>query len=279
MINKTIFQEKELIWTGIAGIAIGLICIIPFLLYGDPIPPEGKWSKVITFDLAIGVFALTTAILLPFIGLNEQQRKKFVYSLIGSFWFAYLVETIQNIRGFDPRFTKAGQLSDRLIGISLGLDALIMIVCVVYLLIVLFRQANPKYKAFHLSMRYACLSVLLAFAGGIWMTILQGRITPSGVNIMILHFVGLHGYQAIPMIGWFVTQGAFSASAAKRWVHVGGSAWNLFCVFLFVQTGLGYDAFQLAIPLLLAGIALLIWAVIICYTGQQFLRERRKQSV
>lgn len=276
MLHKGIFQEKGLLWTGIFGIVVGFICIIPFLLFGDPIPPEGKWSKVITFDLAIGFFALTTAVVLPFIGLSDQQRKRFVYPLIGSFWFAYLVETIQNIRGFDPRFSKAGQLSDRLLGLSLGLDSLIIIGCLVYLMILIFRQKNPNLIAFHLSMRYACLSIMLAFAGGIWMTILQGRVTISGVDIMILHFVGFHGYQAIPLIGWFVTQGGFSTASAKRWVHVGGSAWLLFCLLLFVQTALGYSAFQLAVPLLFASLALMVWAVTFCYTGQQVLRERRK---
>src|SRR4051812_26617830 len=117
-------KEKGLVWTGCIGIVLGLICTVFYLIHGNAIPPEGEWTKAITFDLAIGIFSLTIAVLLPYLQINPKQRKIFVYSLIITFWIAYVIETIQNARGFDPRFTDAGEMSDNLIGLFLGVDSI-----------------------------------------------------------------------------------------------------------------------------------------------------------
>lgn len=272
MSMKSIYQkEKGLVWTGLAGIVLGLICIIFYLIQGDVIPPEGKWSKAISFDLAVGIFTLTTAICLPFVEMTPKQTKWFVYPIISSFWIAYAIETIQNARGFDPRFTKVGAVYDKLIGLFLGLVSIVMILSLVYFMIVIFKQKNSSFPHILLSLRYACLSIMLAFISGIWMTILLDRVTPDGVNIMVLHFVGFHGYQAIPIIGWLVSKANLSSTVSKKIVHASGISWIIFTLALFVQSVLGYSIYQFSIILVIAGLALGIWAVLAIYSFIQYL--------
>ncbi|SHE51254.1 hypothetical protein SAMN05444392_101789 [Seinonella peptonophila] len=268
-------NEKGLMWTGLLGILIGLLCIIFYLAFGNVIPPEGKWTKAITFDLAISVFAITTALLLPFVQLKPKQRKWFVYPLIASFLIGYLIETIQNARGFDPRFTKAGMPFDQMISLSLGIDSLIMIICLVYLMVLIFKQKNNSNKLMLLSLRYGFMSIMAALVSGIWMIALQGRITSLHVDVMPLHFVGFHGYQAVPIIGWLLSFANLPLPRAKRRIHIGGIAWLAVWFFLLLQFTFGYPLEQPTEWMLLAGISLAIWLWVTFYSLSDYVKNRR----
>lgn len=271
-------KEKGFVWTGLIGILLGLVGITFFLIQGNEIPPEGKWTKMFTFNLAIGVFALTTAIVAPYVRMTSKQRKRFSYSLIASFLIGYAIETIQNMRGFDPRFTKEGTLWDIIMGIILGLDSILLMASVVYFMVIIFKQKDPQNHPFHLSLRYAILSNLFGFLSGIWMSLLMGRMTAEGVDIMILHFVGFHGYQAIPLIGWLINQAKSRKSSA---VHIGGIAWIGFCFALFLQSALGYPFYQLTSVSLLSAGFLGIYGLAALYSFRQCLnnRKRRKKEI
>lgn len=269
-------KEKGFFWTGLVGIVLGLIGIIFLLTQGNEIPPEGEWTKAITFDLAIGIFSLTIAVLLPFIEMNSKQRKWFVYPLIASFWIAYAIETIQNARGFDPRFTTEGLPIDRIIGLILGIDSVLIMLCMGYFMVIVFQKSVGEYPLLLLSIRYACLSILFAFFSGMWMIALQGRMTPDGLDIMVLHFVGFHGFQAIPVVGWFMDKRNRSSSVAtKKIVHMSGIAWLVFCLLLLVQVTLGYSVYQFSFILVLAILAFVVWVFTAIYSFIQYIQQEK----
>jgi hypothetical protein len=193
--------------------------------------------------------------------MKPQQRRRFAYPLIFSFWFAYAIETIQNARGFDPRFTKAGLLYDQLNGMTLVIVALVIFVYLVYFMIVVFKKKNSNHPLLLLSIRYASLSIMLALLVGVWMSVLEGRMTPDGVSIMVLHFVGFHGFQAIPIVGWFASKADLSSTNAKKVIHISGIAWLIFGSCLFVQTMLGYSIYDFSVALVFAGLALGLWCL------------------
>jgi hypothetical protein len=259
-------KEKALIWTGLFGIVLGLIGIVFYLVNGNEIPPEGKWTKAITFDLAIGIFSLTLAVLLPYMQVSDRQRNWFVYPLIVTFWVAYAIETIQNARGYDPRFTQAGTSIDGFLGKLLGVDSMFIVISLVYFLVLVLKQKRSDYSLIVLAARYGAFSILIAIFAGIWMIIYaivamtSGAPKPEMPSQMAIHFIGFHGLQAIPIIGWLAAYTTnLSAKKARMQIHIGGIAWLLVGISLFVQTAVGFHAFDFTGYLVIAMIAFIIW--------------------
>jgi hypothetical protein len=197
--------------------------------------------------------------------IRVRQRKWLVYPLLVTFWLAYAIETIQNARGFDPRFTQAGTLIDRIIGMSLGVISVFIVISLVYFMVLLFKQKQSDFPLILLAMRYGSLSVMLAIIAGIWMivytiiVIYSGHLKPEMPNQMLLHFIGFHGLQAIPVIGWLVMHASLPIEKAKIHVHMGGIAWLLVGVSLFVQIATGHEVYDFTVYLMAALLALLVW--------------------
>jgi hypothetical protein len=284
---KDIYEkENALIWTGLFGIVVGLIGIVFYLINGNEIPPEGKWTKTITFDLAIGIFSLTLAVLLPYMQVSDRQRKWFVYPLLVTFWIAYAIETIQNARGYDPRFTEAGTDIDRLIGIFLGVDSVFIVISLVYFLVLVLIQNKGDYSFIVLAARYSAFSILIAIFAGIWMIIHAQAVMNSGApkpempNQMMLHFIGFHGLQAIPIIGWFATYTTdLSDKKARMQIHIGGIAWLFVGISLFVQSAVGYLTFDFTGYLVIAMIAFIVWFYQVATSFILFFKQwKRKES-
>ncbi|MCH5585762.1 hypothetical protein MK805_12495 [Shimazuella sp. AN120528] len=281
VIKNIYTKEKGLVWTGCTGIVLSLLCVVFYLFYGNEIPPEGEWTKAITFNLAIGIFSLTIAILFPYLKVSLKERKIVIYGLITTFWIAYLIETIQNARGFDPRFTHAGTLFDRLIGIFLGVDSIFIIASLVYFMVLVFRQDKNEYAAVRLAMRYACAALWIGFLSGIWM-IVQGVITgPQGEmpNQMVLHFIGFHGLQTISIIGWLMEYMKLPYQKAKQYVHLGGIAWLVLGISLLAQAIAGHDTFDFTPYLVTALIAAAVWFYQIATIGLQIFKNKNENGV
>jgi hypothetical protein len=283
---KNIYEkERVLVWTGLFGIVIGLLCILFYLINGNAIPPEGKWTKAITFNLAIGIFSLTLAVLLPYMQVSDRQRKWFVYPLIVTFWIAYAIETIQNARGYDPRFAVAGTKLDSLIGLFLGIDSVFIIISLVYFSVLVLKQKQSDYSLIVLATRYSLFSIFIAIFAGVWMIMYAQMIMNSGgskpemPNQMMLHFIGFHGLQAIPIIGWFATYTTnLSDKKAKMQIHIGGIAWLVVGISLFVQIAVGNHMFDFTAYLVIAMIAFINWFYQVTTSFIQFFNQQKTEG-
>lgn len=267
-------KEKGFVWAGLVGILLGLMAVFFFLLHGNDIPPEGKWTKVITFDLGIGIFSLTTAIVAPLIKMTARQRKWFNYTLITSIWVGYAIETVQNARGFDPRFTKVGMIWDHLAAMVFGVICILLAGCIVFALIRLFREKIGTDR-YNLSLRYAFLSNLLGVLSGVWMILIQGRVTGDGVDIMALHFIGFHGYQAVPMIAWLLNQRQDSIDQMQKAVHLAGWSWLSLYFFLLLHFVFGHSIVQMTFYSFAGAISLIIYGLVALYSLHQWVRTKK----
>lgn len=272
-------KEKGLVWTGCIGLILGFICMGLYLINGNEIPPEGEWTKAITFDLALGIFSLTIAGLLPYLSISQIERKVFVYSLIATFWIAYGIETIQNARGFDPRFSAAGASYDKVIGILLGVDSVFIIASLVYFMVLVFKQNNKDYPALLLAIRYACIALWIGFFSGIWMAVVGGAAGPEGEmpDQMALHFIGFHGLQTISIIGLLATYTKLSYENARKHVHVGGIAWLVLGLSLFIQAVAGYHTFDFTVYLVIALVAAVVWFYQVVTVGIRLFRMEKRE--
>jgi len=122
---RRMMETPALVVMGFVGIGLGLICLaVMFARGGVPIPPEGDLHKPATFNIAVGIYILTTALLLPSAGFSERGRKRWVRWNVGLFAYAYIIETVQVFRGLDPRFSRHGTPLDQIAGGVFFLTAL-----------------------------------------------------------------------------------------------------------------------------------------------------------
>ena len=107
-------QETWLLLTG-ARVLLAGICGIWVLLNGGPVSPDGDISKAFSFNAALGIFIISTAIILPVSGMRPRSKSIYRWCYIPLVLFSYFAETVQNFRGVDPRFVQNGSTFDHVI--------------------------------------------------------------------------------------------------------------------------------------------------------------------
>lgn len=252
--------ERSLVMIGLLGLALAGMIAVYIGFNGAAVGLEGDLHKAFSFDAAIGLFILSIAAIMPLAGLSPRKRKVIRISLIQGSLYSYAVETIQHFRGINPRFTREGTIADTILGALFGLESLVIIIVTVLIAISFFRKRRPDGRVLTvLGIRYAFLSTMLAFAGGVWMIALQGRYTGDEGNLIVSHGLGFHALQALPLLGLLLEHAQVDGKRARTILHAGSIAWTAALVLIILQTALGRTVFELAALPILAGILLLVW--------------------
>jgi hypothetical protein len=269
-------KEKGLILTGAFGVLLALLSLIFMLVKGNDVPPQGDWIKPITFNFAIGLFIMTTALILPLAKFSVKGHRFFCGMLITSSFYAYATETIQTYRGVDPRFGKGDFLTNQLPGMVFGAASITIVVLYVVLMVKFFsRKRLQERPLLIIGIRYGFIASMLGFSSGIWMIFLQNRITAAGGNIMTIHFLGFHGLQAIPLVAWFLERSGVPFSRSVRWVHVTAWLWYLAIGCMFLQTYQGHAITALTPAMIVCCVLLIGWFSILLHSLLRYAKERR----
>ncbi|MGZ4165040.1 MAG: hypothetical protein ACXVPK_13490 [Tumebacillaceae bacterium] len=254
--EKLFHGERALLISGLFGMCLGLVFGILVLVHGAKISPDGDLTKPFSFDLALGLFTVSTAAILPFANFSKRGRGVWRTVSLVTVWYSYAQESIQSLRGLNPRFTRFGTPIDGLLGAGFGLVSLTIIVLYVILAIKLFRAHNTR-QLMTLGIRYGMVAALLGFTAGLWMIALQGRYTGPTGNIIWLHGLAFHGLQAAPLIAWLLERSALEKAKAHKLLHTGGLVYLLLILLVAGQTILGRSLLEVA-PFPLAALATLL---------------------
>jgi hypothetical protein len=270
-------QEAALFWTGVAGLVLGGAGLVVMAVHGPLIAPEGELSKAVSFNVAVGIYALTIALFVPLARFSPRGLRWWRATQIGMALCAYALENIQIARGLDPRFTQAGGVVDKLMGPVFLFIALGLIAAFLILAVALFRRRESGDEGLVLlGVRYACAATILpAFASGLWMSFIQSRQVGTAGNILPLHALGFHGLQALPLLALFLCWGHVPAALARRLVHVGGIAYLAACAGLAWQTLVGRAVTEPAPGMVLSGLSLFVWLAVTFWAASQWLRALR----
>ncbi|MCF6411408.1 hypothetical protein [Pseudalkalibacillus salsuginis] len=254
--------EKWLVFTGLIGLLLA-IGIAAFILFrGSIILPEGNMNDAFSFNAAIGIFTLSIAAILPLARFSDRKRKTIRWLFIISILYAYAIETVQNFRGLNPRFSTEGSVIDTLAGMLFGVLSLMLVGLTIWLMIKFFRLKSPHGRPFLiLGIRYAFLSVLLANLAGICMILLQGRFTGDAGNLIVLHGIGFHALQTLILPAWLLEKAQVTERIKKLLIHYGSIAWMISIALIGFQTALGLPVFEWTLFPVLTGIFLLGWLV------------------
>src|SRR6185295_377541 len=102
----------SLLWLGIAGLTLAGVSGVVALVHGTIILPEGDLTKSMSFDAAVGIFAISLALFVPLAEFTSRGRNRWIRIVVGLTSYGFAVETIQVFRGIDPRFTRVGGAVD-----------------------------------------------------------------------------------------------------------------------------------------------------------------------
>jgi hypothetical protein len=255
-------ETRALTVMGFVGIGLGLICLaVMAARQGVPIPPEGDLSKPASFDIAVGIYILTIALLVPSAGFSEKGKKHWVRWNVGLFAYAYTLETVQVFRGLDPRFSRHGTPLDQIAGGVFFFVALGTLVLFIIMAVKFFRRGRPDADSpLLLAIRYGCLAAIGAFTAGIWMSAVQGRTTGAAGNILPLHALGFHGLQAVPLIALLLLWSGYDSRETRKWVHATGVVWLAACAAVALQTMAGRSVSEMSAGPLATAFLLAVWA-------------------
>ncbi|AEI43968.1 hypothetical protein [Paenibacillus mucilaginosus] len=253
--------ERSMVLVGLFGLLLALLLRLPILISGPVVAPEGSLESAFSFDAALGIFVLSFAAILPLSGMSDRGRRRLRAVFIPSALYAFLIETIQHLRGINPRFSEAGSSVDRLFGLLFGIDSILLILVAIVVAVPFFRRRPQGDRTLMvLGIRYAFASTMLAFAAGLVMIALQSRYLGASGNLMVLHGLGFHALQTLPLLGWLLEREGAHSPQARRLIHTGGIAWNAAVVLVGLQTLRGLTVFELSPLPVLAVLLLLVWA-------------------
>jgi len=255
-------EERGVALTALAGVALGVLAFIAAGVRGAEVPPEGDLMKPATFDLAIGIFILSLVPWLQVSGFSEGARRRWRTWMIGLLVYVFGIETIQQFRGIDPRFSQAEPAS-QLFGLVFFIAAIGILTLSVVLAARAFEMDAPGRRGLLVvAARWAGASMLIGFLAGFWLSANQGRFVGEAGNLLPLHAAGFHAVQAVPLVALMLAWSAVPVEAARRWVHVAGAAWAAACLALWWQTALGRAVTDLSGAAGLAAVLLLaVWAL------------------
>jgi hypothetical protein len=101
-LRATIRREPLLVAVGLLGVGLAAALAIVIGVRGPVVPPEGVLEKPLTFDLAVGIYVLTLAVLAPLTHFSRSGRNAWRAGLAATSLYGFMVETVQPLRGLDP---------------------------------------------------------------------------------------------------------------------------------------------------------------------------------
>jgi hypothetical protein len=254
-------EERALTLTSLGGVALGAIILAIVFVRGPIVEPEGDLMKPATFNLAVGIFILSLIPWLPVSGFTDTGRRLWRRWMVAMLIYAFGIETIQQFRGIDPRFSLAEPASQGF-GALFFASALAISVMSIGLGVRAFdARATGRRGLMVIAARWAGAAMLIGFVAGMWLSANRGRFVGVEGNLLPLHAAGFHGVQAIPLVALMLAWSGIGVDTARRWVHIAGLAWVGACVAIWWQTALGRSLLAPQQPVVILAVLIGIWTV------------------
>lgn len=244
-IGHELREEKWLMATGLLGFLLAGICAVWVLLFGAEVMPGGDISKAFSFNAALGIFLLSTAVIMPYSAMGTRSKMYFRVTYIMLALYSYGAETIQNFRGVNPRFVQNGTSFDETVANGFALVAILLVVCYMFLAVQYFRRkAYVRDPEMVTAIRYAMAAAVISFAAGIWISINFGRFTGLNGNIIWLHGLGFHALQAVPLAAWLTKYSSLAVPVRRIVIHITGISYLLGLIAIGIITWNGNSVLE-----------------------------------
>jgi len=242
MLRGLLRRERALVALGLAGFALAAVAAAVAAVNGGwLLGAEGRLLEAAKFNLAIGIFTLSLALVLPLAPLSDRGRRRWVGWMLGLGIFNYGMENVQAWRGLNPRFSEIAGPADQLLGGFFFLSALGVMVLFFILMRGFFRpDALADHPALRTALRYAAAGGAVAYGVGITMSLVSAGRTLGAGDQMIAHAAGFHSLQAVPVVALLLGASLLPAARTRLWTQVAGVGWVALCLGLAVQALTGH---------------------------------------
>jgi hypothetical protein len=272
--------ERALVIAGLLGFILSAGIAIYMFFRGSIILPEGNVKDAFSFNAAIGMYILSIAAILPLTMLNTARRKALRWLFIFTSLYSYTIESVQNFRGISPRFSREGTVVDMVAGILFGVVSLVLVILALVLAVHFFRlNKSSQRPLLIMGIRYAFISVLAANIAGLWMILLQDRLTGGTGNVIVLHGIGFHALQTLILPALILERARIIERLKRRLIHAGCIAWLLMIVMIGIQTALGHSVFELTPIPISAILFFLIWFGTVVAACMLLIKNRKEITV
>lgn len=256
---------------------------VVLLLSGGPLNGPVSFRKAITFAESLGLLCWSFAWMLPFFRLGRWRERLAGGFVLGFALGEAVIFAAQVWRGVPSHYNFSSDL-DALLFLATGVGAGSFTLLCLLLLPLTGRIRVPSYRlairaGLLLYMFGAAVGVLMIFnSGGVWQGVSEmrlafensdGRYTGKpenavGGSLVLLHALGVHGLQIVPLAAWLLGYSALSERARLALTGaVASLSLALFCAFAApVFAALPLRAFA---PLHVAAIAIIGFALLACY--------------
>lgn len=260
MLFQLFRQEKWLTYTGLLGMLLAGVCAVWVMVNGAAVAPYGDVGKAFSFNAALGVFLLSTAVIMPYSGMSSRGKAIFRSVYIVLALYSYFAETVEHFRGMNPRFPRDGTAFDITVAAVFGVVAILLVLFYLWAAAQYFRrsvyQAHPEMA---IAIRYAMAAVTLSFAAGIWIVVNQGSQVGTSGNLIWLHGLGFHALQLMPFMSWLsIYKAADDRLLRHRLLHLTGICFLLGLAAIGWQTLLGLSILEWSVLLFIALLSFLV---------------------
>ncbi|HXH06629.1 MAG TPA: ABA4-like family protein [Vicinamibacterales bacterium] len=269
-------RERLVVACGLLAFLLGGACLAVAAAKGSwHVPPEGRLLDAVKFEVGVGIYFVTLALLLPFAGLSERGRRWWVAWTVGNGLYFMPIEAVQAIRGLDPRFTRAGSVLDQTAGALFGVSAIVTIALFALLGRRFFtRDVLRDQSSLRLGIRYGVAAIVFAFGSGLAMSVMQTRVVMGSGTLMPIHAAGFHGIQAVPVVALLLAWSPWTASARHRLTHAAGVAWLALCSGLLWQALAGVPPLALSAATALAAAGFGAWVICFVVAMAEYVRRK-----
>jgi hypothetical protein len=225
-----------LMWLTLGSVALLLGSLLMQVVDGRQVLGVSTWLKPAKFGASTAITVGTLAVLLRWMQPFSRGTRRALAIIVGLLTLELVIITLQAGRGVPSHFNASTALNRTLFGV-MGAAIAVVWGAFVYLTWRAFRQPFAD-RAFGWSIRLGLLAMVLGSGLGFVMprptaaqlaSLTAGRPTPAigahavgvpdggpglpvtgwsteGGDLRIPHFVGMHGLQLVPLLGWAVAR-------------------------------------------------------------------------
>jgi hypothetical protein len=256
-------------WVGAALIAIGLLHLAAFLLFGGPWVGAVAWRKPFAFGLSFGVTAITLAWFATYLPMSRRTGWLLYLPLSLACVSEVLWVTLQRARGVHSHFNVDTPFDEFLFGLN-GVAVAVIVAVIVVLTVWSFTRPRGT-PAMAWAMRGGLVALNLSMIAGVLM-IAQGvaqaepgfvpKMTFGEAGIMkIPHAVGMHGIQVLPAIALLLAAAVIPEDTRTRAMQLAVAGYLGLVLVSVLQTFSGlapWDLTALTGLVLVASLVLLV---------------------
>ncbi|MES1157809.1 MAG: hypothetical protein ABUL67_01795 [Haliangium ochraceum] len=261
--------HQPLVVVAVASFAWLLACLALQAVDGRTVLGVSTWVKPAKFAASISLTAATLAWLLRAVVLSPRATRRVVTVVAVAFALELLIISVQAARGVPSHFNNATRVDGLLFSV-MGVGIVAATLALAAVAVRAFRQRFSD-PVLGWGIRFGFVALLLGSAvGGVMPRPTAGQVEAlragqpapfvgahavgvpdggpglpvsgwaiEGGDLRVSHFLGLHGFQVLPMLGWIVSRrrraGRDAAGRAAGLVAVAGFAYAGIIVVAFFQ--------------------------------------------